>query len=119
MALGGNATFTNTIDQGRRIFNIANGGKIIVTDLGLVTAASVIVTGAITLDSTDFRRMGLSKMLGILHASGWTSAPAFVPLTALWDGKTNKIMLYDLLGAALTAAAIGNGGTIRMSVLGM
>lgn len=119
MALGGNATISATVDQGRRIFNINNGGKLSVIDMGMVTAASVIVTGAITLDSTDLRRMGFSKLLAIMHASSWTVANAFVPCTAVWDGKGNKIMLYDMAGAALTAAAIGNGGTLRLALLGM
>jgi len=119
MALGANATFTATIDQGRRIFNINNGAKLATLDMGLVTAASVIVAGAITLDSTDFRRMGFSKLLAVIHASSWTSGGTFVPLNAIWDGKSNKVMVYDLLGAALTAAAIGNGGTLRMVILGM
>ena len=119
MALGANATITATIDQGRRIWNIANGGKLTALDMGLVTAANVIVAGAITLDSTDFKRMGLSKLLAVLHASSWTSANVFVPLDAIWDGKGSKLMVYDLSGAALTAAAIGNGGTLRLVVLGM
>jgi hypothetical protein len=118
MALGAAATFTATVDQGRRIFNINNGAKLSVLDMGLVTAASVIVTGAVTLDSTDFRRMGFSKVLAVIHASAWTVANVFVPMNAIWDGKTNKIMVYDAAGAALTAAAIGNGGTIRLVVLG-
>jgi len=119
MALGANATFTATIDQGRRIWNINNGGKLVALDMVLVTAANVIVAGAITLDATDFRRMGFSKVLAVIHASSWTSANVFVPLDAIWDGKTNKLMVYDLTGAALAASAIGNGGTLRMVVLGM
>jgi len=120
MALGANASFTSTIDQGRRIFNINNGAKLSVLDMGLTTAANVInPAGVIQLDSTDFRRMGFSKVLAVVHASGWTSGAAFVPLQAIWDGKTNKIMLYDATGVALTAAAIGNGGTLRLVVLGM
>jgi len=119
MALGANGTFTASIDQGRRIFNINNGAKLATLDMGLVTAASVIVAGAITFDSTDFRRMGFSKLLAVIHASSWTSGGTFVPLNAIWDGKSNKVMVYDLLGAALTAAAIGNGGTLRMVILGM
>ena len=114
------ATVTATIDQGRRIFNISNGGKIVVLDVGLTTAASVITpAGQIVLDSTDFRKMGISKLLSILEATAWTSAPALVFTQTIWDGKTNKIMLYDATGVALTAAAIGNGGTIRLVVLGM
>jgi len=120
MALGANATFTATIDQGRRIFNINNGAKLSILDMGLTTAANVInPAGTIQLDSSDFRRMGFSKVLAVIHASGWTAASAFVPLQAIWDGKTNKVMVYDAAGAALTAAAIGNGGTIRLVVLGM
>jgi len=120
MALGANATITATIDQGRRIFNINNGGKMALLDLGLVTAANVInPAGTIALDSTDLRRMGLSKLLAVMHASGWTSANVFVPLSAIWDAKGSKLMVYDAAGAALAAAAIGNGGTIRLAVLGM
>jgi len=120
MPLGANATITATIDQGRRIFNINNGGKLVIIEIGMVTAANVIVAGAITLDSTDFRRMGLSKLLSILHGAAWTSANAFVPLgNQIWDAKGSKLMLYDPAGAALTAAAIGNGGALRLTMLGM
>jgi hypothetical protein len=119
MALGAAATFTTSIDAGRRIFNINNGAKISVIDMGLVTAASVITGGAVTLDQSDFTRMGFRKVLAVIHASGWTSGNVFVPLDAIWDGKTNKIMLFDLAGVALTAAAIGNGGTLRLVVLGV
>jgi hypothetical protein len=84
--------------------------------MGLVTAASVIVTGAITLDSTDFTRMGFRKPLAVVHASAWTSGNVFVPMNAIWDGKLNKIMVYDAAGAALTAIATG---TLRLVVLGI
>jgi len=119
MALGANATLSSTIDKGTRIFNINNGGKLAVIDMGMVTAANVIVAGAITLDGTDLRRMGFSKLLAAPDASAWTAANAFVPCSARWDAKNGKLMLYDAAGAALTAAAIGNGGTLRLLVLGM
>lgn len=114
------ATVTATIDQGRRIFNINNGGKLSALDIGLTTAASVITpAGTIQLDSSDLRKMGFSKVLSVMHASSWTVANVFVPVNAIYDGKTNKIMLYDLAGAALVATAIGNGGTLRVVILGM
>jgi hypothetical protein len=65
------------------------------------------------------RRLGFSKLLAILDGGSWTQPGVFVPTRATLDGKTNKIMLYDAAGAALPAATIGNGGTLRLVLLGM
>src|SRR5262245_28930292 len=119
MAPAAKPTHGSTIAHGTRSFNTNQGGKLAVIDMGTVTAANVIVAGAITLDGTDLRRMGFSKLLAAPDASAWTAANAFVPCSARWDAKNGKLMLYDAAGAALTAAAIGNGGTLRLLVLGM
>lgn len=114
------ATVSATIDKGTRIFNLNNGAKLAILDLVLTTAASVITpAGQIVLDATDMRRLGFSKLLAVLDSGGWTSAAVYVPTRASLDGKTNKLMLYDAAGAALAATAIGNGGTVRLVLLGM
>jgi hypothetical protein len=114
------AQVSATIDKGTRLFKIDNGGKLAILDLKLVTAASVInPAGSIVLDSTDMRRLGFSKLLAVLDASGWTVGGVYVLTHATLDGKTNKIMLYDGAGSAMPATTIGDNGTLRLCLFGM
>src|SRR5262249_10537195 len=119
MALGANATITTNIDKGSRIFNLGNGCKQCLVDLGLVTAASVIVTGGITLDATDTKRLGFAKLLTVEPVAAWKSDNTLVPCQGVWNGKTGKLMLYTPGGVALVATDIADGGTIRLTVFGV
>jgi hypothetical protein len=112
-------SFTSTIGQGRRIFNLDNGLKVTQLDITLNNAASAMpVAGVIDLPRTLWTRMGFSRIFDIPSISMANNAGSYLAGSGQWDPVNNSIRLYDMAGGAIAAAAIGNGGKVRCLVFG-
>jgi hypothetical protein len=110
-----------TISGGRRVFIVTGGLKISHVELTILNAVSAFpVDGQFELPRALWQRMGFQRIFAIpeiIMVKGTDRST--IPGVCQYDPQAGRLLLHDLLGAAVPGATIGVNGSLRCLVMGI